>query len=50
MTAFWGEVIGTMQLIIFGAGVCEGVNLKKTHSFQSGCIVVVNGWGLGVAM
>ena len=50
MTAFWGEVIGTMLLIIFGAGVCAGVNLKKSLSFQSGWIVVVFGWGLGVAM
>ncbi len=50
MTAFWGEVIGTMLLIIFGGGVCAGVNLKKSLSYQSGWIVVVFGWGLGVAM
>ena len=28
MQAFLGEVIGTMILIILGAGVCAGVNLK----------------------
>ncbi|MBL4975741.1 MIP/aquaporin family protein [Bacillus halotolerans] len=50
MTAFWGELIGTMLLVIFGAGVCAGVNLKKSLSYQSGWIVVVFGWGLGVAM
>ncbi|MBT2574018.1 aquaporin family protein [Bacillus sp. ISL-51] len=50
MTAFWGEVIGTMLLIIFGGGVCAGVNLKKSLSYQSGWIVIVFGWGLGVAM
>jgi glycerol uptake facilitator protein len=50
MTAVWGEVIGTMLLVIFGAGVCAGVNLKKSLSYQSGWIVIVFGWGLGVAM
>lgn len=50
MTAFWGEVIGTMLLVIFGGGVCAGVNLKKSLSYQSGWIVIVFGWGLGVAM
>ncbi|MDA1476093.1 MIP/aquaporin family protein [Bacillus changyiensis] len=50
MTAFWGEVVGTMLLIVFGAGVCAGVNLKKSLSHQSGWIVIVFGWGLGVAM
>ncbi len=50
MTAFWGEVIGTMSLVIFGGGVCAGVNLKKSLSYQSGWIVIVFGWGLGVAM
>lgn len=50
MTAFWGEVIGTMLLVIFGAGVCAGVNLKKTLSHQSGWIVIAFGWGLGVAI
>ncbi|ATH94857.1 glycerol transporter [Bacillus glycinifermentans] len=50
MTAFWGEVIGTMLLIVFGAGVCAGVNLKKSLSHQSGWIVIAFGWGLGVAM
>lgn len=29
MQAFLGEVIGTMILIILGAGVCAGVNLKN---------------------
>ncbi|MGD7010111.1 MIP/aquaporin family protein [Metabacillus sp. 84] len=50
MTAFWGEVIGTMILIVFGAGVCAGVNLKGTFAENSGWIVITMGWGMGVAM
>jgi len=50
LTAFWGEVIGTMLLIVFGAGVCAGVNLKKSLSHPAGWIMIVFGWGLGVAM
>lgn len=50
MTAFWGEVIGTMILIVFGAGVCAGVNLKNSYAQNSGWIVITMGWGLGVAM
>lgn len=50
MTAFWGEVIGTMILIVFGGGVCAGVSLKKSFAHESGWIVITMGWGFGVAM
>lgn len=50
MSAFLGELIGTMILIIFGAGVVGGVILKKTKAENSGWIVITFGWGLGVAM
>lgn len=50
LTAFMGEVIGTMILIVFGAGVVAGVNLKKSLAQNSGWIVITLGWGLGVAM
>ncbi|MBL4951580.1 MIP/aquaporin family protein [Neobacillus sp. OS1-32] len=50
MTAFWGELIGTAILITLGAGVCAGVNLKKTLSNGSGWIVITFGWGFAVAM
>ncbi|WP_064093418.1 MIP/aquaporin family protein [Rossellomorea aquimaris] len=50
MSAFLGEVIGTAMLIIFGAGVCANVNLKKSFAYNSGWIVITFGWGLGVAM
>lgn len=50
MTAFWGELIGTAILITLGAGVCAGVNLKKTLSHGSGWIVIAFGWGFAVAV
>lgn len=49
MSAFLGEFIGTMVLIIFGGGVCGGVSLKKSKAENSGWIVIAFGWGLAVA-
>ncbi|MDU1903912.1 MAG: MIP/aquaporin family protein [Dysgonomonas sp.] len=42
------EFIGTAILILFGAGVCANVNLKKTLGHQSGWIVITFGWGFAV--
>ncbi|MBO8163962.1 MAG: aquaporin family protein [Brevibacillus sp.] len=50
MSPFWGEVVGTMILIILGGGVCAGVSLKKSYAAQSGWMVITMGWGLGVAV
>jgi glycerol uptake facilitator protein len=50
VSAFVAELIGTMILIIFGAGVVGGVILKKTKAENSGWIVITMGWGLAVAM
>ena len=50
MSAFLGEFIGTMLLIIFGGGVVAGVILKGTKAENSGWIVITSGWGLGVAV
>lgn len=50
MTAFIGELIGTMLLIIFGGGVVAGVVLNKSKAQNSGWIVITMGWGLGVAV
>ncbi|MEK4405462.1 MIP/aquaporin family protein [Sporosarcina sp. FSL K6-6792] len=50
MTPFLGELIGTMILIIFGAGVVGGVLMKKSKAEGSGWIVITIGWGLAVAM
>jgi glycerol uptake facilitator protein len=50
MSAFVAELIGTMLLIIFGAGVVAGVSLKNSKAQNGGWIVVTAGWGLAVAM
>lgn len=50
MTAFWGEVVGTMILIIFGTGVCAGANLKYSYANNGGWIVITMAWGLAVTM
>lgn len=50
MTPFVAEFVGTMTMIVFGGGVCAGVNLKKTLSHQSGWIVIVFGWGFAVML
>ncbi len=50
MTPFVAELVGTLILIVFGGGVCAGVNLKKTLSHQSGWIVIVFGWGFAVML
>lgn len=49
MSAYLGELIGTMILIIFGGGVVAGVVLKKSKSESAGWVVITLGWGLGVA-
>ncbi|MEO4052459.1 MIP/aquaporin family protein [Solibacillus sp. CAU 1738] len=50
MSAFLGEVFGTMILIIFGGGVVAGSLLKKSKAENSGWVVISIGWGLGVAI
>ena len=50
MTPFWGEVIGTMILIIFGAGIGAGSTLKGSYAKDAGWIVVTIAWGLAVTM
>ncbi|RDI47364.1 MIP/aquaporin family protein [Falsibacillus pallidus] len=50
MSPFLAELVGTAILIILGAGVCAGVNLKKSFAQNSGWIVITMGWGLAVAV
>ena len=42
------EFIGTAILILFGAGVCANVSLKKTLGNNAGWVVISFGWGLAV--
>lgn len=50
MNIFWGELIGTMLLILLGNGVVANVLLKKSKGHNSGWIVISAGWGFGVAI
>lgn len=50
MTPFVGELIGTMILIVFGAGIGAGSSLKKSYSNNPGWIVITIAWGLAVTM
>lgn len=45
---FLGELLGTMTLILFGAGVVAGVLLKDSKAQGSGWIVIITGWFIGV--
>ena len=48
MTPFIAELIGTMLLIMMGAGVCANVLLSKTKGNGGGWIVVTTAWAMGV--
>lgn len=50
MSEFLAEVIGTMILMILGAGVVGGVLLKKSKAEEAGWVVITIGWGLAVAL
>jgi glycerol uptake facilitator protein len=48
MSPFIAELIGTMLLILLGAGVCANVCLQKTKGNGSGWMVITTAWALGV--
>src|ERR1700733_5042287 len=50
MSIFWGELIGTLILILLGNGVVANVLLSKTKGHNSGWIVISAGWGFAVAI
>ncbi|MBS0649129.1 MAG: aquaporin family protein [Verrucomicrobia bacterium] len=50
MSIFWGELIGTMILVLLGNGVVANVLLTRTKGHNSGWIVISAGWGFAVAM
>ncbi|GAA2415029.1 aquaporin [Streptomyces coeruleofuscus] len=45
---FFGEMIGTAILILFGAGVCAAVTLRFSKALAAGWVVIAFGWGFGV--
>lgn len=50
MTPFWGELVGTMLLVLLGDGVVAGVLLKNSKSEGAGWVVITLAWGLAVVM
>src|ERR1043165_5110706 len=50
MSPFVAEIIGTMLLVVLGAGVVANVLLKRTAGNNGGWIVITTGWGLAVAV
>lgn len=50
MTNLLGEFLGTMILIIFGAGVVANCLLAKSKAQGGGWIVITLGWAVGVVM
>jgi glycerol uptake facilitator protein len=47
-SAFLGEFLGTMILILLGNGVVAGVLRKKSKAEGSGWIVITAGWAFAV--
>jgi glycerol uptake facilitator protein len=50
MNIFWGELIGTMLLVLLGNGVVANVLLSKSKGYHSGWIVISAGWGFAVGI
>jgi glycerol uptake facilitator protein len=47
-SVWFGELMGTLVLVLLGNGVCAGVTLRKSYAADSGWIVITTGWALGV--
>ena len=50
MTAYLGEFLGTMLLVLLGDGVCANVNLNKSNFKNGGLVIVTIGWGMAVLL
>jgi glycerol uptake facilitator protein len=47
-SAWFGEFLGTLVLVLLGNGVCAGVTLRKSYGADAGWMAVTTGWALGV--
>ncbi len=47
-SAWMGEFLGTLVLVLLGTGVNAGVTLRKSYAADSGWMVIATGWGLAV--
>ena len=45
---FSSEFLGTMVLILLGAGVCAATSLNKSHAKGAGWVAIAFGWGFAV--
>ncbi|MBR0288901.1 MAG: aquaporin family protein [Selenomonadaceae bacterium] len=50
MDNLYGEFMGTMVLIVFGAGVCANMTLTKSKGQGAGWICIALGWGFAVTL
>lgn len=50
MSVFWGELIGTLLLILLGDGAVANVLLKRSKGEKGGWIVISTGWGFAVSI
>jgi glycerol uptake facilitator protein len=47
-SAWFGEFMGTLVLILLGNGVNAGVTLRKSYAADAGWMVITTGWGIAV--
>lgn len=50
MNIFWGELIGTLLLVLLGDGAVANVLLKRSKGEKGGWIVISTGWGFAVSI
>lgn len=50
MTIFWGELFGTLLLILLGDGAVANVLLKRSKGEKGGWIVISTAWGFAVSI
>lgn len=50
MTIFWGELFGTLLLILLGDGAVANVLLKRPKGKKGGWVVISTGWGFAVSI
>lgn len=50
MTIFWGELFGTLLLVLLGNGAVANVLLKRSKGEEGGWIVISTAWGFAVSI
>lgn len=50
MTIFWGELFGTLLLVLLGDGAVANVLLKRSKGEKGGWIVISTAWGFAVSI